>query len=115
MGGVNVDGTFAKCHKTWGSNLHRCKSCNAQPILLCQQCADVCHQSCEKEEALLRSLLHWILQYNPCSCEASGRCKLKPPTRNSLWSASETAIAIVIVIVSALITSKVLIVIKSSN
>ena len=65
--GFKADGTFAKCHKPWIGNLFWCKSCNCQPILLCHQCADVCHQSCEREEAKFRTLLHWILQYNPAT------------------------------------------------
>jgi len=73
---------------------HRTAGCNLQPILLCRHCAAVCHQSCEREYAEFRSLLHLILQYNPCSCETSGSCKRKPPTRNSSWPAAVTIGAI---------------------
>jgi len=67
--GFKVDATFAKCHKTWLGRLYWCKSksCNAQPTLLCQHCAEVCHQSCERKFAVaeFRSKLHSILHYNP--------------------------------------------------
>ena len=77
--GFKVDGTFVKCHKFWKGKLYWCttKSCNLQPILLCKNCANVCHQSCEREWAVFRSFSHLILQYNPCSCKTSGCCKLE--------------------------------------
>ena len=83
--GFKADGTFAKCHKPWFGDLYWCKSCNSQPILLCPHCANVCHQSCEREVAKLRTFLHSIIQFNPCSCKTSGDCKLKPPRRIPLW------------------------------
>ena len=73
--GFKVDGTFAKCHKPWNGNLFWCKSCNSKPI--CHHCACIeCHQSCDKEIAVFRTFLHWILNYNPCSCKSSGCCHL---------------------------------------
>ena len=83
--GFKADGTFSKCHKPWFGDLYWCKSCNSQPILLCPHCANVCHQSCEREVAKLRTFLHSIIQFNPCSCKTSGDCKLKPPRRIPLW------------------------------
>ena len=94
--GVKADGTFAKCHKTWLGELFWCKSCNSQPILLCRHCAAVCHQSCERGEADFKTFLHWILQYNPCSCKTSGCCKLKPPTRSLLQHALHILSAIAV-------------------
>ena len=41
-------------------------------------------------------VLHYILQYDPCSCKASGCCKLKPSTRSLLKHALETSIAILL-------------------
>ena len=82
--GYKADGTFAKCDKPWFGKLFWCKSCNSQPILLCNNCAEVCHQSCERELAVFRTFLHVILQYNPCSCVTSGCCKLKSPARSLL-------------------------------
>ena len=83
--GFNADGTFAKCHKPFSGDLSWCKSCNSKPILICKHCADVCHQSCEREIARLRTVLHWILQYNPCSCKTSGGCNLRSSRRIPLW------------------------------
>lgn len=96
--GVNADGTFAKCHMALNGALYRCKSCKAQPILLCRHCVLVCHQSCEREFAELRSILHLFLPlYNPCSCKSSGPCQLKHPPRTGmpLWIASAAFFAIV--------------------
>ena len=82
VGGMEVDDTFANCHRAWLGDLHWCKSCdNSKPTLLCRHCAKVCHQSCEREDAVFRSILHWIFQFNPCSCKTSGCCKLNRPTR----------------------------------
>ena len=101
--GFKVDDTFAKCHcyKPWIGNLYWCKSCRiSQPILLCRRCADVCHPSCGREFTMFRSVLHLVLQYNPCSCQTSGRCKLKNPTRKSSWLTPAALIAIAGVLVS---------------
>ena len=87
-----MDGTFAKCHKPWNGNLFWCKSCNSKPI--CHHCACIeCHQSCDKEIAVFRTFLHWILNYNPCSCKSSGCCQLNRPTKMLLWRALETIFA----------------------
>ena len=84
--GFKVDGIFAKCHKPWIGSLYWCKSCKSRPTLLCRHCALVCHpQSCRRECAVFRFYLHSILQYNPCSCETTGRCKLKKSTLSPTW------------------------------
>ena len=80
-----VDRTFTKCYKTWFDQLLWCKSCQSQPVLLCRKCANECHRSCQREPAVFRTWLHLILQYNPCSCKATGGCKLKPQRRIPLW------------------------------
>ena len=77
--GFKADGTFAKCHKIWKGRLFWCKSCNSNSILLCGHCAVVCHQSCDKEEAAFRTILHRILHYIPCSCRSLGYCQLTRP------------------------------------
>ena len=103
-----MDGTFAKCHKPWNGNLFWCKSCNSKPI--CHHCACIgCHQSCDKELAVFRTFLHWILNYNPCSCKSSGCCQLNRPTKMLLWRALETIFASAGVILLLLVITLLLI------
>ena len=79
--GLKADDTFAKCNKDWLGILDWWKSCYLLPILLWRQVA------------VFRRFLHFILQYNPCSCKSPGGCQLKHPTRSLLSRAVSIIIA----------------------